>query len=54
MSGNLSLEMLLRKNMTMSMAETLDNKMLNGNSTTASAEPDGLLKTFGKQITTQH
>ena len=47
MSGNLSLEMLLRKNMTMSMAETLDNKMLNGNSTTASAEPDGLLKLLG-------
>lgn len=47
MAGNLSLENLLRRNMQMSMSEALNNKMLNGNSTTAAAEPDGLLKLLG-------
>lgn len=47
MAGNLSLESLLRRNMSMSMAEELDRAMLNGNKTSKPAEPNGLLQLLG-------
>ena len=45
--NNLSLEMLLRRSMVESMNEALNDKMLNGNATTATAEPNGLLQLLG-------